>query len=167
MIPSEEPPPTAASPTTRAERPPSSPQATGTVVAFRRAPRRPPSDPWAGLSSFDAPLVPVPSGDAPLARAVFPIRRLMAAMLSDALAVLRFPMRANLSFAEQRRVYDWITSDDQDFVFSFESVCDVLGVPPSQIRGEMAPHLDRIRRRVAAKDAKRALRLGYRRRADA
>lgn len=65
-------------------------------------------------------------------------RRLMAAILEDALGCYR----AHLNTANVRRrklfrdAERWILADDY-WLFSFRNVCDVLGMDPEAVRGEL------------------------------
>lgn len=65
-------------------------------------------------------------------------RRLMAAILEDALLCYR----AHLNTANVRRrklfrdAERWILADDY-WLFSFRNVCDILGIDPEAVRGEL------------------------------
>jgi hypothetical protein len=71
------------------------------------------------------------------ARLPDPERRLIAAMLEDAVACLsRDPRRSN---RQQRRAFEdarlWINAHDEDhWIFSFTNVCETLGLDPSYLR---------------------------------
>jgi hypothetical protein len=66
--------------------------------------------------------------------------RLMLAILQDAVdcyqrhALTRNP-RHREDFEEAKA---WITSSDSDWVFSFENICNVLGIDPDYIRSGLA-----------------------------
>jgi hypothetical protein len=66
-----------------------------------------------------------------------PERRLMAAMLEDAVACLsRDPRRCT---RQQRRsfasAHQWINAtDEENWIFSFTNVCEMLGLDPSYLR---------------------------------
>jgi hypothetical protein len=66
-----------------------------------------------------------------------PERRLMAAILEDAVSCLSMDPRRGTSrqrkqFEEARR---WIDcDDDSEWIFSFQNVCEVLGLDPSYLR---------------------------------
>ncbi|MGE5219145.1 MAG: hypothetical protein ACM3SP_19285 [Chloroflexota bacterium] len=66
-----------------------------------------------------------------------PERRLMAAMLEDAVACLsRDPRRCT---RQQRRSFasaqQWINAtDEENWIFSFTNVCEMLGLDPSYLR---------------------------------
>jgi hypothetical protein len=70
-------------------------------------------------------------------RFVDPERRLMAALLEDAVACLakdpgRCSRRQRKSFEEAR---EWIGSrDSEDWIFSFTNVCETLGFDPDYLR---------------------------------
>jgi hypothetical protein len=81
--------------------------------------------------------------------AVMPEKRLMAAVLNDALDVVAHPETNPKGLV--RQTYAWFASDDGDFTFSFRNVCAVLGIDPLSVRAVVARH-DRPRRlhRLAA-----------------
>jgi len=68
---------------------------------------------------------------------VDPERRLMAALLEDAVSCLaRNPGRCS---RRQRKCFEearaWIhTGDDEDWIFSFSNVCETLGLDPAYLR---------------------------------
>ncbi len=67
-------------------------------------------------------------------------RRLMRAVLKDALAVL-FKYEATEDRRGQRLLAEaqhWLESDDADWPFSFVNVCDALGLEPSCVRERVA-----------------------------
>ena len=65
-----------------------------------------------------------------------PERKLLLAMIAQAAGDLRL-FRGDRR-AKARRMYndahDWITSNDRSHMFSFVSICDVLGFTPNAIR---------------------------------
>jgi hypothetical protein len=67
---------------------------------------------------------------------VGPLRRLMTAMLVD--AVRCFQAKAGARQAATRQEFDevrsWLFSDDGDGLFSFRSVCGTLQIDPKSIR---------------------------------
>jgi hypothetical protein len=69
-----------------------------------------------------------------------PVRRLMIAMLVDAVKCFetRFDARQPATCREFAEVRSWIFSDADDGVFSFRAVCDALGVEPALIRKGLA-----------------------------
>jgi hypothetical protein len=76
-------------------------------------------------------------------------RRLMLAVLEDAVSCYhRFALardeRGRHEFAEARA---WIESTDRDWPFSYENVCDVLGIDPAYVRDGLNR---RVRRRKSA-----------------
>lgn len=65
-------------------------------------------------------------------------RRLMAAVLEDALSLVR---RGRRGSPAQRAAYDdakrWIEMDDELWPFSFVRLCDALGLDPDGVRRRM------------------------------
>lgn len=84
----------------------------------------------------------------PAAEALSPERRLMAAVLEDAVHVYR--THAAAASARQRALFEeaeaWIESTDRSWIFSFESICDHLGIDPDYLRRGLRAHKDRVRR---------------------
>jgi hypothetical protein len=65
-----------------------------------------------------------------------PEKELMAAILEDAIETLQ-ENRTGLSGRKQRlleETEDWLFSDDANWIFSFVSVCGVLGLDPDYLR---------------------------------
>ena len=68
-------------------------------------------------------------------------RRLMLAVLQDAVecyqkyALARDP-RGTLLFDDAR---DWIESGEREWPFSYENICDVLGIEAAYVRSGLAP----------------------------
>ena len=62
--------------------------------------------------------------------------RLMLAVLEDAIDCYQRYARSKI--AQQREEFEnaqqWIESDETEWVFSFESICTVLGIDPNYIR---------------------------------
>lgn len=75
--------------------------------------------------------------------------RLMLAILQDAVdcyqrhALARNP-RHRAEFEEAKQ---WITSSDSDWVFSFENICNVLGIDPDYVRSGLANRAPKNRQR--------------------
>jgi hypothetical protein len=75
--------------------------------------------------------------------------RLMLAILQDAVdcyqrhALARNP-RHRAEFEEAKQ---WITSSESDWVFSFENICNVLGIDPDYIRSGLANRAPKNRSR--------------------
>jgi hypothetical protein len=69
-----------------------------------------------------------------------PWRRLMAAMLIDAVRCYQAKFQARQAAAHQRfeEAQAWIFSDRDDGTFSFRAVCDALEVDPQTIRKALA-----------------------------
>lgn len=83
----------------------------------------------------------------PGAGARSPERRLMSAVLEDAVHVYRTHAAARSGrqhdlFAEAEA---WIESDDRSYLFSFESVCDHLGLDAGYLRRGLRAHKARTR----------------------
>ena len=79
-------------------------------------------------------------------------RRLMRAVLKDALAVL-FKYDATQDRRGQRLLAEaqlWLESDDTDWPFSFVNVCDALGLEPSCVRERVARYRAAQRARPGA-----------------
>ncbi|MDZ7378719.1 MAG: hypothetical protein ONB06_05160 [candidate division KSB1 bacterium] len=71
--------------------------------------------------------------------AAYPERRLMLAVLQDALECYRKyafarDNRGRQMFLEAR---DWIFSSDQRWWYSFENICEVLGFDPAYLRRQV------------------------------
>lgn len=73
-----------------------------------------------------------------------PERRLLLAMIAQAAGDLRL-FRGDKR-AKSRRMYndahDWVVSNDKSHMFSFVSICDILGFSPTAIRASLL-HSDR------------------------
>jgi len=73
-----------------------------------------------------------------------PERLLMLAILEDAISCCRRYARARDS--RGRRLFAdaaaWLASDDRSFVFSFRSICDVLGIDAPALRRAVDRALD-------------------------
>lgn len=69
-----------------------------------------------------------------------PIRRLMVAVLFDAIRCFQTKLKLRLPAGRQEfaDVRSWIFSDDDDGCFSFRAVCDALGIDPRVIRKVLA-----------------------------
>jgi hypothetical protein len=65
-----------------------------------------------------------------------PEQRLMLAILEDGITCYRDNLHAR--GGRGKRVFDeaaaWITQVDVDWIFSFENVCDALGIKPEYVR---------------------------------
>jgi hypothetical protein len=73
------------------------------------------------------------------AHPVTPEKRLMAAVLNDALDVVGAPggrHRRKLV----RATYAWFASDDTEWPFSFRNICAVLGIDPFALREVVGRH---------------------------
>jgi hypothetical protein len=69
--------------------------------------------------------------------AIAPVKRLMMAVLEDALRC--FQNNADARNGPRKRVFveaeQWLCGDTSDGLFSFETVCETLGIEPSFLRG--------------------------------
>lgn len=66
-----------------------------------------------------------------------PVRRLMLAVLTDALDCLRgraINARGSARRQEARRAAEWVEQDSDRYLFSFTSVCETLGIDPDALR---------------------------------
>src|SRR6185312_17376192 len=65
-----------------------------------------------------------------------PERTLMAALLFDGLQSYMSYVCAATQAAKTRyrEAYNWVTSDDTEYVFSFVNVCEALGIHPQFLR---------------------------------
>ena len=65
-------------------------------------------------------------------------RRLMLAVLEDAINCLGIRKRRH---GIKRELYeetvDWLKSEDDEEVFSFQNICEVLGIDTSKLRAEL------------------------------
>ena len=67
-----------------------------------------------------------------------PEKRLMAAVLNDALDVVAHPEPNRNGLV--RQTYAWFASDDVDWPFSFRNICVVLGIDPLTVRAVVSRH---------------------------
>ncbi len=82
------------------------------------------------------------------ARSLQPAKRLMLAVLSDAIdLVLQRPAAANTRRAMlQRKAAEWIRSPEDGWLFSFVSVCENLGLEPGRLSAGLARLVERCGR---------------------
>jgi hypothetical protein len=68
-----------------------------------------------------------------------PLRRLMVAMLVDAIRCFQTKLEARQPAKRQEfaEVQSWIFSDNDNGVFSFDAVCDALEIDPQATRKEL------------------------------
>jgi hypothetical protein len=88
-------------------------------------------------------------------------KRLRLALLSDAVrviadAVARRNRKRNYSGGDEREAREWLMSDDLEWPYSYQHVCDVLGLDPTKTRAAILKFVDgvnvvpfRPRRRLA------------------
>ena len=91
--------------------------------------------------------------------------RLMFAVLTDAIECFQRHERATCR--KNRALYneaaEWISSRDVSWPFSFENVCETLGVNPSYLRlGLMRWRHHRVQRKAGSKRLREPLRYQYR-----
>jgi hypothetical protein len=70
------------------------------------------------------------------ARRVTPERRLLIAILADAIDCYQKNLGAHTARGKRlcREAEHWMLSDDQQWVFSFRNICDALGVDAEALR---------------------------------
>ncbi len=80
-------------------------------------------------------------------RALQPERRLMLAVLENAIAeLLRIRGRRIESLPRHtREVEEWIASDARDWPFAFVNICDALGIDPDYVRSGVLSPFSRAR----------------------
>jgi hypothetical protein len=65
-------------------------------------------------------------------------RRLMVAILEDAVEVYRKQAGASVHDRKRRQLFDdaeaWIESADRSWIYAFENICDVLGIDAEYLR---------------------------------
>ena len=83
-------------------------------------------------------------------------RSLMLAILKDAVECFQKYALARDPEGEElhREADEWIFSRDREWPFSFENICDVLGVSAGYVRSGLAPH-----RRLAPRKVRRTPRI--------
>jgi hypothetical protein len=64
-----------------------------------------------------------------------PEKELMLAVLKD--AIMNYKKRMHLGNALFKEAESWLFERERDRLFSFETVCAVLGLRPGKIRGEL------------------------------
>jgi hypothetical protein len=64
-------------------------------------------------------------------------RRLMLAVLEDAIRTLLLAKRTAVSRKRLLREIAWFESRSQSEPFAFETICDVLGIDPGYLRGRL------------------------------
>jgi hypothetical protein len=92
---------------------------------------------------FSAPEAVLPVqfyGSRRAATTIEPVRRLMVAMLVDAVRCFqtKFEARQQARRQELAEVRSWIFSDEDNGAFSFKAVCDALEIDPKAIRRGLA-----------------------------
>ena len=64
-------------------------------------------------------------------------RRLMLAVLQDAIRTLLLAKRTGVPRKRLLREIEWLQSPDHSEPFAFESICDVLGLDSSYVRSRL------------------------------
>jgi hypothetical protein len=72
-----------------------------------------------------------------MAYEAFGERRLMLAVLEDAIRTLLLARRAAVPRKRLLRDLAWLESTSRADPFAFESICDVLGIDPGWLRGRL------------------------------
>ena len=71
-----------------------------------------------------------------------PLRRLMFAVLRDALICLSARLGSAVRPRDVREAMEWVGNETDDHPFSFNSVCDSLGINPGALRTALKDWLD-------------------------
>ncbi len=68
-----------------------------------------------------------------------PEKRLMLAVLEDGLTCFQTYLLATKAMGKKlfREAEEWIFEEDSDRLFSFEHICEVLGLNPQYVRGQL------------------------------
>jgi hypothetical protein len=117
------------------------------VAVDTQPPRRRPGRREILEEEFD-PVMPAQwFADAGRAAAIQPEKRLMFAVLSDAVDIV---MTAPGSTNVRRRMLfhetvAWIRSDDREWPYSFLNLCESLGFEPGRLRAGLARFIDAVR----------------------
>jgi len=71
-------------------------------------------------------------------------RRLMLAILEDAIDCLqiRSKIKRRIKKTVYRETVEWLKSEDDGYVFSFQNICDVLNIDASKLRKEIFRRLE-------------------------
>ena len=91
-------------------------------------------------ADISAVVLPSQYWSATAARAAQPERRLMAAVLEEAISILARPLE-ELGEETRKAASEadlWLASDDRTGPFAFVSICDVLGLDPNSVRSAIA-----------------------------
>jgi hypothetical protein len=91
------------------------------------------------------------------AAAIEPLRRLMVAVLVDAIRCVqsRFDAHQSARRQEYADARSWIFSDDDRALFSFKAICDMLDIDPNAIRKYLAQWEEN---RLSGEDPRRIMR---------
>jgi hypothetical protein len=74
-------------------------------------------------------------------------RRLMAALLSDGIEAYILHCSAKRG-GERIDAVEWVETRDQDYVFSFDNVCDCLGIDAEYLRLGLMRYVEAVRGQV-------------------
>jgi len=98
----------------------------------------------AANSDFSDIILPTQLWAPATSTATQPEKRLMAAVLEEAISVLVRQPRSDSgeTAAAARDASDWLASDARELPFSFASICDVLGLDADSVRAAV----DQLRR---------------------
>jgi hypothetical protein len=72
-----------------------------------------------------------------MAYEAFGERRLMLAVLEDAIRTLLLAKRSRVTRKRAMSELEWLQSTDVSAPFAFESICDVLGIDPTYLRNRL------------------------------
>src|SRR3990167_10926500 len=74
-----------------------------------------------------------------------PERRLLMAVLEDALDILRKPVPADCAKRHERHAetWEWFQSRERGRIFAYEMVCEVLGLDPDAVRATLTDYAPR------------------------
>jgi hypothetical protein len=90
-----------------------------------------------------APVAPAPAADDAVRSDGSAERALMRAVLEDAILCIGGPTGASRSKAElAREARAWVASEDRLWPYSFENICDVLGLAADTLRRRLLVDVD-------------------------
>lgn len=75
-------------------------------------------------------------------------RRLMAALLSDGVQSFISQISSNSGDEGEENYSDaqkWVTTVDKDYIFSFDCVCDCLGIDPDYLRAGLNRYVEKVK----------------------
>lgn len=85
-------------------------------------------------------------------------RRLMAALLSDGVEafISYYSRSAEVALDERPEIVDWVMTRDYSYVFSFDVVCESLGLSPDYVRSGLINYVQALQEHRQAGEASRA-----------